>query len=241
MGTFDFARRPPADSENVRSFSTRSAARSHPETPFGCSEIRAKLNIHGAGFLLDRRRHHVRPTDALNRRRSPYLPRGSSSRHTSLKLNSGSTKTLFSTRFCSSGKVLFGKAAVTKRLQLLHDLVPQAAVIAFLMNPNNPNGNVEIKAAQTAAASLGNSTMTNSTVAHMVKGVEGDEINLQYKDGEKKIVVTPNTTIVTYMPGDKSEVKPGAKIFIAASSKKEDGTLEAPTISVNRDGITPPM
>jgi hypothetical protein len=86
-----------------------------------------------------------------------------------------------------------------------------------------------------------NSTMTNATVAHMVKSVEGEEINLQYKDGEKKIVVTPNTTIVTYVPGDKSEVKPGAKIFIAAASKKEDGTLEAPTISVGRDGITPPM
>jgi hypothetical protein len=51
-----------------------------------------------------------------------------------------------------------------------------------------------------------NSTMTNATVAQMVKGVEGDEITLKYKDGEKKIVVAPNTTIVTYVPGDKSEL-----------------------------------
>jgi hypothetical protein len=71
-----------------------------------------------------------------------------------------------------------------------------------------------------------NSTMTNATVAQMVKGVEGDEITLKYKDGEKKIVVAPNTTIVSYVPGDKSELKPGAKIFIAAANKKEDGTLE---------------
>jgi hypothetical protein len=42
-------------------------------------------------------------------------------------------------------------------------------------------------------------------------------------------------------PADKSEFKPGAKIFISAANKKEDGTLEAPTISVGRDGITPPM
>jgi putative ABC transport system substrate-binding protein len=55
----------------------------------------------------------------------------------------------------ATGVTIFGPAAVTKRLQLLHDLVPQAAVIAFLMNPNNPNGNIEMKAAQTAAASLG--------------------------------------------------------------------------------------
>jgi uncharacterized protein Veg len=85
------------------------------------------------------------------------------------------------------------------------------------------------------------STMTNATVAQMVKGVQGDEITLKYKEGEKKIVVTPETVIVTYVPGTKDELKPGAKIFIAAAQKKDDGTLEAVSISVGRDGITPPM
>jgi putative tryptophan/tyrosine transport system substrate-binding protein len=55
----------------------------------------------------------------------------------------------------ATGVTIFGPAAVTKRLQLLHDLVPQAAVSAFLMNPNNPNGNIELRASQTAASSLG--------------------------------------------------------------------------------------
>ena len=86
-----------------------------------------------------------------------------------------------------------------------------------------------------------NSTMTNATVAQMVKGVQGDEITLKYKDGEKKIVVTPETVIVTYVPGSKDELKPGAKIFIAFAQKKDDGTLEAASISVGRDGLTPPM
>jgi uncharacterized protein Veg len=86
-----------------------------------------------------------------------------------------------------------------------------------------------------------NSTMTNATVAQMVKGVAGDEITLKYKDGEKKIIVAPDVVIVTYVPGDKSELKPGAKIFIAAANKKDDGTLEAAAVSVGRDGITPPM
>jgi hypothetical protein len=86
-----------------------------------------------------------------------------------------------------------------------------------------------------------NSTMTNATVTHMVKGVQGNEITLKYKEGEKKIVVTPETVIVTYVPSDKSELKPGAKIFIAAANKKDDGTLEASAVSVGRDGITPPM
>jgi hypothetical protein len=86
-----------------------------------------------------------------------------------------------------------------------------------------------------------NSTMTNATVAQMVKGVHGNEITLKYKDGEKKIQIAPDTVIVTYVPGDKTELKQRAKIFIAAANKKEDGTLEATSVSVGRDGIAPPM
>jgi outer membrane lipoprotein SlyB len=85
-----------------------------------------------------------------------------------------------------------------------------------------------------------NSTMTNATVAQMVKGVNGQEITLKYKDGEKKVVVTPETVIVTYVPGSKDELKAGAKVFTIAN-KKEGDTLEAASISVGRDGITPPM
>jgi hypothetical protein len=88
---------------------------------------------------------------------------------------------------------------------------------------------------------MANSTMTNAAVAQMVKGVNGDEITLKYKDGDKKIVVVPETVIVAFVPGDKSELKPGAKIFIGGANKKEDGSLEASAINVGRDGITPPM
>ena len=66
-----------------------------------------------------------------------------------------------------------------------------------------------------------NSTMTNAAVAQMVKAVDGDEITVKYKGGEKKIVVLPQTRIVTFVPGDKSELKPGVKIFIAAARKKD--------------------
>jgi putative ABC transport system substrate-binding protein len=40
-------------------------------------------------------------------------------------------------------------------MQLLREVAPQATVIGFLMNPNNPNADIELKAAQTAASSLG--------------------------------------------------------------------------------------
>ena len=85
------------------------------------------------------------------------------------------------------------------------------------------------------------STMTNATVAETVKGTEGQNILVKYKDGEKKVVVPPETPIVTFVASDKSEVKPGAKIIIFGAAKKEDGMLEANRVNVGRDGVTPPM
>jgi len=86
-----------------------------------------------------------------------------------------------------------------------------------------------------------NSTMTNATVAQTVKGTDGQNILVKYKDGEKKVLVPPGTPIVTFVAGDKSELKAGAKIIIFGAVKKDDGTLEANRVNVGRDGITPPM
>jgi hypothetical protein len=86
-----------------------------------------------------------------------------------------------------------------------------------------------------------NSTMTNATVAETVAGTDGQKILVKYKDGEKKVVVPPDTPIVTFVAGDKSELKPGAKIIIFSAARKEDGTLEAARVNVGRDGIMPPM
>lgn len=85
-----------------------------------------------------------------------------------------------------------------------------------------------------------NSTMTNATVAETVVNNEGHTLTIKYKDGEKKVLVGPDTPVVTYVPGDKSELRPGAKI-IAFMKKLPDGSLEADRISVGRDGLTPPM
>ena len=85
------------------------------------------------------------------------------------------------------------------------------------------------------------STMTNATVAETVKGTDGQNILVKYKDGEKKVVVPADTPVVTFVAGEKSELKPGAKIIIFGAVKKDDGTLEANRVNVGRDGITPPM
>jgi hypothetical protein len=85
------------------------------------------------------------------------------------------------------------------------------------------------------------SSMTNAAVAETVKGTDGQNILVKYKDGEKKVVVPPDTPIVTFVASDKSEIKPGAKTIIFGATKKEDGTLEAARVNVGRDGLTPPM
>jgi hypothetical protein len=85
------------------------------------------------------------------------------------------------------------------------------------------------------------STMTNANVEHAVTAVDGQTLTLKYKDGEKKIIVPPEATVVTYTTGDMSELKPGTKIFIAAAKNLPDGSLEAPRINYGKDGLTPPM
>jgi hypothetical protein len=85
------------------------------------------------------------------------------------------------------------------------------------------------------------STMTNANVEEVVAGVDGHTLLMKHKDGETKVVVVPDTAIVTYVKGDKSELKPGTKIFIAAAKKQEDGTLQAPRVNYGKDGVTPPM
>jgi hypothetical protein len=66
-------------------------------------------------------------------------------------------------------------------------------------------------------------------------------LTLKYKDGEKKIVVTKDTAIVTYAASTKDELKPGAVVFINNPTKKDDGTFEAAAITVSRGGVNPPM
>ena len=84
------------------------------------------------------------------------------------------------------------------------------------------------------------STMTNGSVEQSAVSTDGQVLTIKYKDGEKKIVVPSGIPIVAFAPGDKDELKPGAKIFIAAAVKQPDGTLQAPRVAVGR-GIAPPM
>ena len=86
---------------------------------------------------------------------------------------------------------------------------------------------------------LPKSKMTNGNVEHAVAGVDGPVLSVKYKDGEKKLVVTPQTIVVTYEIGKREEVTPGTKIFVAAAKKQPDGTLQTPRITYGRNGAGP--
>jgi hypothetical protein len=82
-----------------------------------------------------------------------------------------------------------------------------------------------------------NSTMTNATVAEQVAGTDGQTVTVKYKDGDKKILVTPATIIVTYKKAAASDLKAGQKIFVAGAKKLDDGTLEAPNVAYGDVGV----
>jgi outer membrane lipoprotein SlyB len=86
-----------------------------------------------------------------------------------------------------------------------------------------------------------NSTMTNGAVAQQVEKVEGNTLQVKYKDGEKTIIVPKDAEVVNLLAGSKADLKTGAHVFVPRWEKQSDGTWQAAVIVVGRDGITPPM
>ena len=84
------------------------------------------------------------------------------------------------------------------------------------------------------------SSMTNAYVESAVTAKDGSTLTVKYKDGEKKVEVTPQTAIAAAAKGDASELKPGAQIIIFGWDKQADGSVLAKTMYVGR-GLTPPM
>jgi hypothetical protein len=85
-----------------------------------------------------------------------------------------------------------------------------------------------------------NSTMTNGSIDSAVAAVDGNELVLKYKDGEKKFIIPANVEVVMFVPGSVADLKPGEKVFVAAK-KLPDGTLEPQFITVGHNGVNPPM
>jgi hypothetical protein len=85
------------------------------------------------------------------------------------------------------------------------------------------------------------SKMTNANVADIKNMGDGRVITVQYKGGEKQILVTPRTAVVSYEPASRSDLKPGTPVFINAAERQPDGTYTAPRVNVGLRGQIPPM
>jgi hypothetical protein len=84
------------------------------------------------------------------------------------------------------------------------------------------------------------STMTNGYVGTQVAAKDGETLTVKYKEGEKKVIVGPDTVIQAVAPGNKDELKAGAQIIIMQSEKQADGSFLAKNVYVGR-GLTPAM
>ena len=84
------------------------------------------------------------------------------------------------------------------------------------------------------------SMMTNATVADVVAVEKDRRMTLKYKEGEKIVFVPADAPIVTFEPGERAMLKPGAHIIVTAT-KQPDGTLSAAGVAVGKDGLVPPM
>jgi len=85
------------------------------------------------------------------------------------------------------------------------------------------------------------SMMTNATIVDVTSSGQGSRrMTLKYKDGEKSIVVPEDVPIVTFEPGEKSMLVPGAHVLLTAT-KQPDGSLTAARVAVGKNGLVPPM
>jgi hypothetical protein len=85
------------------------------------------------------------------------------------------------------------------------------------------------------------STMTNARVAAVVQATSGRELTLSYKDGSQKIVVPEGAPVVTALPTDRTALKPGEHVFLAAEQQPDGKLIASGRIQVSKDGVRPPM
>jgi hypothetical protein len=74
-------------------------------------------------------------------------------------------------------------------------------------------------------------TMTNATVGAMVQSASGRELTMTYDGGSQKIMVPEKASISTLVPGNRSQLVPGAPVNLTARAG-DGGALTAISIQV---------
>jgi hypothetical protein len=88
--------------------------------------------------------------------------------------------------------------------------------------------------------SMPDSLMTNANLTGTAQVSGGNELTLKYKDGEQKILATPQTEYFTFVPGSRADLKPGETIFSGARVG-DDGKFTTQRVAVSKDGVKPPQ
>lgn len=76
-------------------------------------------------------------------------------------------------------------------------------------------------------------TMTNATVSTVVQAAKGRELTLTYEGGSQKVVVPEGASISMLVPGERSQLVPGAIVNLTAAPGA-DGQLTARRIQVSK-------
>ena len=84
-----------------------------------------------------------------------------------------------------------------------------------------------------------NSSMTNGTIGSVV-GTSGRTMTVDYKGGQKKLLVPDDVPVVDLEPGSRALLKLGAHV-VAFGPKGSDGSVDAKRIIIGEDGTVPPM
>ena len=82
--------------------------------------------------------------------------------------------------------------------------------------------------------------MTNANVDAVVEANAGRTLTLSYKGGSVKVTVPENVPIVAFGPAERSDLKAGAKVFVAAGKNAEGGFVSN-RVLVEKDGVAPPI
>ena len=137
---------------------------------------------------------------------------------------------------------------VTAKKTTLAEMGPNAYV--GVTSVKGPDGNMVAKEVHSLGPqvpqmhgpwdSTPNSMMTNANITNVAQTGGGNEITLKYKDGEQKILVTPETEVVTFVPGTRADLKPGETIFSGARVEG-DGKFMAQRVAVSKNGVKPPQ
>ncbi len=75
-------------------------------------------------------------------------------------------------------------------------------------------------------------TMTNATVSATVQSANGHELTLTYDGGSQKVMVPDSASISSLVPGNPSQLVPGAAVNLTATSAA-DGKLTAVRVQVS--------